>query len=265
MFFYLSKALLFLVDPGNVLLILLCAGAWLSWTRWRRLGRRLITVGALLGLAMASLPFGTWMIVSIENRFPVVRELPERVDGIVVLGGVVNQVVTQARGQTSINGAIERLTEFAVLARRYPEAKLVFTGGSGDPSRQDVKEADYLRQILDVLGLDVDRIVLENQSRNTHENAVLTHKLVAPKPDETWVLITSALHMPRAFGSFRKAGWRMIPYPVDFNYTGDMTFELSFNFRSGIGTLSVAIREWLGLAVYWATGKTDALFPAPDG
>lgn len=265
MFFYSSKFLVFLTDPGTVLLLLGCVGAWLLWTRWRRVGRWLVSVGVLFGLAMAIFPIGGWLYLFFENRFPVVHDLPDRVDGIVVLGGVVDQIVTQARGQVSINGAAERLIEFSALARRYPEAKLVFTGGSGIPFRQDVKEADVLEPLLDILGLEPGRVVFERNARNTHENAVLTHKLVDPKPEETWVLITSAFHMPRAYGSFRKIGWRVIPYPVDFNTRGDESFGLSFSLGSGMSGVRAALHELMGLTFYWLTGKTDDLFPAPDG
>jgi uncharacterized SAM-binding protein YcdF (DUF218 family) len=266
MFFTLSKILWLIVDPGNLLLLLLCLGAVLLWTPWRRGGRRLVVGVAIAGVMFATLPMGAMLLAKLENRFPVVTELPESVDGIISLGGMVNQFVTKARGQAALNGAVERLTEFAVLGRRYPDAKLVFTGGSGDVFRQHVKEADVLGPTLkDVLGMDPDRLVFENQSRNTHENAVFTHKLIQPKPGETWILVTSAFHMPRAAGSFRKAGWRIIPFPVDFNYTGDDDFGFSFSFGAGIRGFGLGLHEWVGLVFYWLTDKTEAFFPAPGG
>ena len=264
MFFIVSKVAWFLVNPGNLLAIVLGLGAWLLWTRWRRAGRWLVSLAVIAALAMATLPLGARLFLPLENRFPVARDLPERIDGIIALGGVVDQFVTVARGQVALGGAVERLTEFAALARRYPDARLVFTSGSGDLVRQDVKEADVLRPFFDVLGLDADRIVFENQSRNTYENAVVTLELVKPDSGETWILVTSAFHMPRAVGCFRRAGWRVIPYPVDFNFTGDEIYEVSFDLVSGIGSFAGGLHEWLGLTFYWLTGKTDAFFPAPD-
>ena len=264
MFFVVSKVAWFIVNPGNLLLIMLGLGGWLLWTRWRRAGRWLVSLAVLAALAMATLPLGTRLYLPLENRFPVAADLPERIDGIIALGGVVNQFVTQARGQVALGGAVERLTEFAALARRYPDARLVFTSGSGDLFRQDVKEADVLGPFLDVLGLDRGRILFENQSRNTYENAVVTFGLVKPKPGERWILITSAFHMPRAVGCFRRAGWRVIPYPVDFNFRGDETFDVSFDFAGGITSFAGGVHEWLGLTVYWLTGKTDTFLPAPD-
>ena len=264
MFFQLSKIFWFFANPGNLLLVTLAVGVVLTWTRWRRAGLWLVALVTLASLAAATVPVGNWMQASLENRFPVVRNLPDRVDGIIALGGVVNPWVTKARGQLALGGTVERLTEFAVLARRYPEAKLIFTGGSGSLFQTEVKEADVLEPMLGLLGLDPRRIVLENQSRNTYENAVFTRRLADPRPGETWVLVTTASHMPRAVGCFRKAGWRVVPYPVDFNFRGDEEFGLTFNFIGGLARLSGGLHEWLGLTFYWLTGKTDALFPAPD-
>ncbi len=265
MFFTLSKVFWFFVNPGNLLLIALCLGVALSLTRWRRVGRWLLGFAAVFALLVAVLPFGQWLVLPLENRFPIVRQLPERVDGIIALGGVVNQFVTRARGQVAIGGGAERLTELSVLARRYPKAKLVFSGGSGRLFGQDVKEADVFGPLFDILALDKARIVLDNQSRNTFENALATHRLINPGPGETWILITSAFHMPRSAGTFRKAGWQIIPYPVDFSLQGNEGFELSFNLISGLSGLSRGLHEWLGLISYWLTEKTDSIFPAPEG
>ncbi len=263
MFFIVSKVAWFIVNPGNLLLIVLGLGGCLLWTRWRRAGRWLVSLAVLAGLAMATLPLGTRLYLPLENRFPVAADLPGRIDGIIALGGVVDQFVTVARGQVALTGAVERLTEFAALARRYPDARLVFSGGSGDLVRQGVKEADVLRPFFDVLGVDAERIQFENQSRNTYENAVATFGLIKPKPGERWILVTSAFHMPRAVGCFRRVGWPVIPYPVDFNFEGDETFELAFDFAGGINAFAGGVHEWLGLTFYWLTGKTDTFFPAP--
>ncbi len=264
MFFSATKIINFILSPGSLFLALLCLGVVLIWTPWRRFGRRLITVTVVVILLAAVLPFGAWFTAPLENRFPVVRRLPERIDGIIALGGVVNQYVTRARGQLSLGSAVERLTEFAVLARRYPAARLVYSGGSGDLFRQDVKEADVLAPFLKTIGLDPARVMLEDRSRNTLENATETYKLVRPRKGENWVLITSAIHMPRAVGVFRKAGWRVIPYPVDFRSTGEEPFKLSFNMLSGLGGLTSGLYYWAGMAFYRLTGKMDSFFPGPE-
>ena len=156
------------------------------------------------------------------------------------------------------------MTEFVALARRFPEARLVFSGGSGMVLQQDVKEAETARLFFAQMGLDTSRIVFEDQSRNTYENAHYTYKLLAPKANERWVLITSASHMPRSVGSFRKAGWRPIPFPVDFSTLGTPQWHIGFNMVNGLRWFGTGLRAWLGLAAYRLLGRTDALFPGPQ-
>ena len=100
------------------------------------------------------------------------------------------------------------MTTFVILAKRYPGAKLVFTGGSGAIEQGVSNEAEYARILLEQLGLPPDRVVFETTSRTTWENAVNTYALVKPQPSESWILLTSASHMPRAVGVFRKLGGR---------------------------------------------------------
>ena len=141
----------------------------------------------------------------------------------------------------------------------------MFSGGSGSLEFPDLKEAPMVGPLFDLLGMDRSRIVLEDRARNTHENAVLTRELMQPGPDETWILITTAYHMSRAVGCFRKQSWNIIPYPVDFIYRSDKTVELMFDFAGGLGQLGAAVHEVVGLIVYRLTGRTDSLFPGPGG
>jgi len=260
MFFSLSKILWGFAAPANLLLSLLAIGGILLWTRWWRFGRGMVALVTLLFLAIATLPIGSWMLQPLENRFPMVTTLPPQVDGIIVLGGVVSPVLTVERGTVAVGDTVERLTEFATLAKRYPQARLIFTGGTGSLTRQELKEADVVGPIWRQIGLDDGRIEYENQSRNTHENAVLSFPLA--RPHETWILVTSAFHMPRAVGCFRKAGWTILPYPVDYK-TGKVVAVDSFNVAGHLSGLEAAVREWLGLAFYRLTGRTDSLFPGP--
>jgi len=265
MFFTLSKILWIVSQPGNILLILLLFGVLLmGFRRWRTAGRRMVGLVAVVGVVVAVAPIGVWMMAPLEDRFPIVSEPPPWVDGIIVLGGVVSPALTESRGQTSLGGAMERLMAFASLARRYPDAKLVFSGGSGSLRHQELKEARYADPVLRDLGLDAGRVMFEDQSRNTFENAVLSRKLADPKAGETWILITSAFHMPRAVGCFRAQGWTVLPYPVDYSTLVDQGFDLQFNFTGNLSRLGNGLHEWLGLAVYRLTGKTNTFFPAPD-
>ncbi len=267
MFFALSKILWFLAKPETVFLGLLGIGTLLLWIRtYRRIGRICVTATLLLGLGIAIFPVGSVVLSGLEDRFPPIprADLPSVIGGIIVLGGVLDQFVSSNRGQVSLNASAERLTEFAALAKRYPDAKLVFSGGSGSLIDQSMKEADYVAPFLEEIGIDPGRVIFENQSRNTFENATLSRERVAYEPGKAWILITSAFHMPRAVGCFRQAGWTVIPYPVDFSYRRGTTMEPTFAFATGLGKLDAAIHEWLGLFVYWMTNRTGTLFPGPE-
>ncbi len=262
--FTFSKIFLMLTNPGVVVPIVLALGSVLLLTRWRRAGTWLMGLLTAIILLLSVLPVGRSMIALLENRFPVVVTIAQPFAGIIVLGGTINQFLTRERGQPALTEGAERLTEFVALARAHPRARLVFTGGSGSLVRQDVKEADAARLFFQQMGLDTKRVVFEDGSRNTLENAVYSKALVKPRDGERWVLITSAKHMPRSVGVFRKAGWSLIPYPVDFQTGWPSRYALGLNMVAGLGSFQVGLREWMGLAAYRLMGRTDELFPAPE-
>jgi len=172
--------------------------------------------------------------------------------------------VSAGRGIVALNESGERLTAFAELARRYPDAKLVFTGGSGQILFSAAREADIAGSLFEGLGIPRERIILEDQSRNTWQNAVLTRDLVSPQPGERWLVITSAWHMPRSIGCFRAAGFDVEAYPVDFRTRGQGDLWRPFSSVSeGLRRVDTAVREWIGLVAYRATGRTSELLPAP--
>lgn len=260
--FVASKVIGVLLEPANLLLVVLLCGNVLLYTRRRQIGRLLLGMLTAILLALAILPWSAWLVTPLEDRFAAQASLPDRVDGIVVLGGAFDPVVSAARGQPSVNGAIERVTAMVELARRYPDAKLVFSGGSGAVTTQELKEAPVARAFLTGIGFDANRVMFEAQSRNTWENAVLSKDLSAPKPGEIWLLVTSATHMPRAMGAFRAAGWPMRPYPVDYSTSGGDS-GLGFSLGRGLGALGVALHEWQGLLYYRLRGWNDTLYPGP--
>ncbi|MCK8785116.1 YdcF family protein [Roseomonas sp. NAR14] len=274
MSFALSKLLWMLLQPSNFLLLVSWAGLALIWLRRERpggrlrgylWGRRLLTLG-LGGLAFVILlPVGPLLLLTLESRFPIVAAPPARVDGIIVLGGAVETELTAEWGLPSLNAAAERMTTFATLARRYPEARLVFTGGSGLLLPGAVSEAQVARALFDGLGIAPGRVLYEDRSRNTHENAAFSRALVRPAPGETWILITSASHMPRSVGIFRRQGWAVLPWPVAFK-SGRRLATLWDGAAPGrrLGDLDWAVHEWVGLIAYRLLGRTDALFPGPD-
>ena len=259
-FWVVSKVVWSLIAPETLLLFLLILGAGLLWTRRNKRGRFIITVTVAVVAMVSILPFSTWVLSPLEGRFSIPKKLPDQVDGIIVLAGAENIPVTAARGQPSLHGGGERLTTFVWLAHIYPDAILLFTGGSGSLTNQKYKSATTARKIFDQLNLDPARVQFESSSKNTAENASKSHELIQPNPDQRWILVTSAFHMPRSVGLFRKAGWNVIPYPVDFKTTKSPS--LNFDIRE-VGKLSQGLREWIGLLAYRVAGKTSELFPHP--
>lgn len=265
--FTLSKALALAVQPSSVAVLCVLAGLWLTRRgAASRLGRRLMWVG-VLALALGGLtPAGNLLVLPLEQRFAAVPapSATDRVDGIILLGGFEDGWVSAGRGGLGLNEAAERVTEGLRLALRHPEAKVVFTGGVGGLLSRNVEAIAPVARFLMDAGVAEDRIVLEGGSRNTYENAVLTRELVKPGPGERWYLVTSAYHMPRAMGLFRKAGFDVTAYPVDYRTRGpeDVT-RLFERIPQGLMRLDLGFNEWLGLVVYRALGRTDTLFPAP--
>lgn len=264
MFFYLSKAAFFVLRPSNFLILLLVAGLLLWLFRRRRSAAVLIVLGTM-GLVVDGLsPLANWVILPLEQRFATPQPMPERVDGIVVLGGAIDTLVSAGRGLPGVDRAGERLMALPGLAAAYPRARIVYSGGSS-AFRNEPSEANHALALLTQFGVERERIEIEGRSLNTWQNAVYSREMAAPQPGETWLLVTSAAHMPRAIGTFRKAGWPgIMAYPVDWETSGtDDRWRWFSSASQGLTRLDQGVREWIGLLAYWLTGRSAAVFPAP--
>ena len=264
MFFLVAKILGFFALPSNLLISLGLTGLVLMVTRFARAGRRL-AVAALLLLAIAGLsPLGNALILPLEDRFPPWDASRGAPTGIISLGGAFDTVVSLARGEVALNEAAERLTVMAELVRRYPEAHVVFSGGSGRLIYGGATEAELAARLFESFGIPKQRVILEGKSRDTDENARFTKELVLPKPGERWLIVTSAHHMPRAVGSFRAAGFPVEAFPVDYRTRGAIDLLRPFaTLGDGLRRTDTAVREWVGLIAYRRTGRTGELFPGP--
>ena len=264
MFFVLSKVLWVAAAPTNVMVGLACVGAAaaLAGRRW---GRRLCFAAVAALLLCGALPVGRLLLRVLEDRFPqAALDGTAPPAGIVVLGGAIDQVIGAARSQVTLGQAAARLTEGAALARRFPQAELVYTGGSNALVRQIGGEAEDARRLWIDLGVDPARIRIEDQSRNTEENARMARALVGPVAGQRWLLVTSAYHMPRSVGLFRAAGFDVVPVPVDYRSTGGWRDLLpSSDLAAGLVTLDNATREWIGLVAYRLSGRISTLIPSP--
>jgi uncharacterized SAM-binding protein YcdF (DUF218 family) len=262
MFYFISKLGWLFASPLHLSLICLSLGLLLAW-RGVSAGLKLANCAALALLIFAFSPIGAALMRPLEDRFPTLPLAMEPPTGIIVLGGALDQSTSLARQQTTLDDAADRLTAGAVLARLYPKARLIFSGGSAAIDQPEQSEAAGVHRFWLELGVPEGQMSFENRSRNTYENAMFTRDLFHPQPQERWLLVTSAFHMPRSVGIFRAAGMNVIAYPVDYRTQGNMRDFVPFDAARAINNVETAVREYIGLVAYRLAGKSAALFPAP--
>lgn len=250
--FLVAQAVGLLIRPDSWLVLGIALAGLGLWRGRLRLARRALAATLVFGLAVALLPIGNWLLAGLESRYPVPPP-PDRIDGIVVLGGGENLAASARWGAPQLNQAADRLVTAAALARNHPDAVVLFAGGSGrlrDLAGVELSEAAMAARILTSLGLEPDRLRLEDRSRNTAENARRSRALADPQEGEVWVLVTSAFHMPRAVRSFEAAGWAtLLPWPVDFRSSATAD-ALGWNLAGNLATMDTALREHVGALAY---------------
>src|SRR5712671_3129488 len=250
--------------PTNFLIGLGLFGAILLATRWASLGRKLMLASVVLLAICGFSPLGKLLLYPLESRFPPWDAARGTPAGIIVLGGSIEAELSAAHGVAVTSGGADRLIAAAALVNRYPNTRIIYSGGSSKLISGEAREADYAIALFESLGISRERLTMESRARNTEENAEFSKALAAPKSGERWLLVTSAYHMPRSVGLFRKAGFAVEPYPVDWR-VGERADLWSFTniALDGLGRTDLAVREWIGLIAYRATGKIDELLPGP--
>jgi uncharacterized SAM-binding protein YcdF (DUF218 family) len=265
-FYTISKVAWFFATPSNLLISLILLGLILAlFKRLRSFGIGMSLVVTLATIALGLLPIASYILLPLEERFPPFRDDGKPVDGIVLLGGSVEAADSASRGMIVSNESAERVLDTIELAHRYPKARILISGGGGTVFGDGAAEAPIIAAYLGSVGIDPSRILVEERSRTTSENAVFSRDLAKPREGERWLLVTSAWHMPRAVGVFEKAGFPVTPYPVDFRTDGGGNNHRPFAFVSeGLRRLDLGAKEWAGLIGYYATNRTPRLFPGPQ-
>lgn len=264
--FVASKVLWWLLAPSSWLILfplLMLVALWLRKYRSAALG---FSLYVFVMLAIAFLPVHTWLLRPLEQRFPILHQadLPDTVAGIIVLGGAMSENMTTYYQQSNFNGAAERMTATTELALHYPEATVLLSGGSGLlVGEGEVTEAAVARDFLLARAIPASRLLQEDQSRNTVENVRYSLALAQPQSEETWLLVTSAYHIPRSIGIFRRYGWQVVPYPVDYRTAPPQIIDNNHDLLERFDAIDTAVREYIGLLAYRILGHTDAWFPAP--
>ncbi len=264
MFFIASKTIGFFLMPTNFACSLLVLGILLAKTRFSTLAHRLSYTAIIALIIMAFSPLGHIILLPLEERITRPANIAnlKAPDGIIVLGGSIDTIVTKARGSIAINESGERLTQIVELARRFPKARIVFSGGSGKILSKNMSESDAARSFFTQMGLSPDRLVFEGKSQNTWQNARYTKDLLKPTSEQRWLLVTSAFHMPRSLGCFRSIGMNVIPWPVDYRTRGYSDIYRFFDRASeGWKRVDIGVREWIGLLAYRLSGRINSFFP----
>ncbi len=261
LFFLVSKLAWLLVSPDSLLFILILSTLLFLYLGKIKVAKVLLSIISSILVIIAFFPVGEWLLYPLESRFETNPQLPDKVDGIIVLSGAEAAELSYRWKQVELGGAAERDFAFLSLARQYPNAKLVFSGGTGSLLKQEYKAADVAKDLFVQQQFDINRIVFERESRNTYENVIYSKKLIQPEINKNWILITTSWHMPRSVGIFCKTNWPVIPYPVDHQTKKGNLFRIGFNLSGNLKMLKTGIKEWLGLFAYYLSGKTTAFLP----
>jgi uncharacterized SAM-binding protein YcdF (DUF218 family) len=256
-FFVVSKVIWNVAQPSNFIIVLFLLGFLILWRGHRRFGLWVIGLSVFTYTVGGITPIGNALTIPLENAY----ERPSKQDlgtlkGIIILGGAVDTITSGDRHATSLTDAGDRLTEAVALARRFPEAKIVFSGGDGALIYHGTTEAESAKRFFTRMGMDMNRIVFENRSRTTYENARYSKEMLKPKPGERWLLVTSAFHMWRAQRCFTKAGFDTTPWPVDYRTRGVKDLlRLPPRASEGWRRIDMVVKEWVGLVVYRVMGR----------
>ena len=261
LFFYTSKIVWALLSPATFIYFLLMLGIALLYFKKIDTAKVFLTTAGVLLSLVSILPVGLWLASPLESRFPANPDLPDNIDGIILLGGAIDPLRSYIWNQPEFGAAADRYTAFIELAKNYPEAELIFTGGAGTLLDQEYKEADVALYFLESMGIERSRLEMERDSRNTFENALNSKALMQPAIGENWILVTSAAHMPRSIGVFCQQDWPVLPYPVDHETTPGRPWRVKFDLAGNLNTLNQHAREWAGLLAYFISGRTSAFLP----
>jgi len=260
-FFLLSKIIWGLLSPSSLMIWLLILVSLLLWLNYIQAARRIITLMSLAGFFMLAYPVSDYLMYPLETRFAVPADLPDNVDGIIVLGGAEKLKLSMSWKQAEVGEAAERILKAAELSRRYPDVPVIYTGGSNLVQMQNLDTQGSVSQtLLTQAGIDKQRLIIETQARNTAENFYYIKPLL-PKQQGNYILVTSAFHIPRSVGIARKLGIDVIPYPVDYRSSRPDERYWDFDLFDHLQVLEPAWHEWLGLTAYFVTGKTSAWLP----
>jgi uncharacterized SAM-binding protein YcdF (DUF218 family) len=255
-----SGLIRFIFSAGGILAVAATCAVWLLLRpRSRRPARVLATAAA--GYLIVSIPalpavMDNWLASGFDRFEP--GELPDRRTAIVVLGSGGATVVDWAgnRYATVDVEAAARVLEAARIFRLMPDATVVSSGGNSSASDHRTPTGESMRAALLGLGVPAAQVLVETESRNTRDEAVVIARIVQERQFEQVILVTSRVHMRRALGAFRAVGIDAIPAgardplgdlrPVDLWLPGDRGLWYSGRVAHELlGLVYYRVRGWL--------------------
>jgi len=258
MFFTLSKIIWFIISPLSFIWLLIGAGLVLSrFNKTKSFGKYALTTGTILFVTLGFFPIGYNLQSYLEHEATQIHAdniNPQDYAGIVILGGCMDAHLSHIYNTAIINGSCERILDGIKLHKKFPELPMIYSGGSGSVHNQSQKGADAAKRLMQDMGVNTQNIRFERASKNTYENMLLSKNMTKKDNQKPWLLITSALHMPRASRVFCHGGWNIQPYPVDYNTRKERvwnTISPLHNFQY----LTQATKEIVGIVAYGVTGK----------
>lgn len=261
--YLISKVYGLLMQPLSLVFFLMLAAVAAGIFRFRRTQMAILLSGALILFVTLYTSTGALLTSVLEERFsrPVLDTPPAC---IVVLGGGFESETATNRRNYELNSAGDRFVEMMRLARLYPDAKIIVSGGDGHMTAEYDDDTTIARRLIDGFDINPDRLIAEPLSRNTFENALNSTAILKREKLGPCLLVTSAFHMPRAVGMFRKVGETVIPWPTDYRTDGETGFRFDFTEpMTNVDLMTTGILEWWGLIGNYLAGRTESLFPAP--
>ena len=253
----LSKLVSFSLQPLTWVAAVLLIGVVLLSLRSHRpqvWGRNLCVTATVLLFFLGWQALPDTLIRGLEEQHQPPSTNLSGYAGVVVLGGVFRLPDGRGHELPALGRGADRIVAPLPLLRRYPQMRIVFTGGDGSLFNPGEGEAEVAKVFLTGVGVDMSRALFESRSRNTYENAIFSRDLPGVDIKQPWLLVTSAAHMPRALATFQKAGWNVTPYPVDYDSSHPPQW-LSYSLMQGILAWETVLHEYVGLAAYRLSGR----------
>lgn len=254
MFFYLSQFLSFLAMPLTIIILLFAAGIILYKKSY---AKKLLIAGFALLLFFSNPFLSNLTMLAWEPEFKAFENLPEYELGI-VLTGVTNLGKT-AFDRTFFDKGADRVTHAIQLYKLGKIKKILITGGQGLNPVNPNTEAEWLRDVMLLAEIPEEDILIENQAKNTYQNAVLAKETLLENGydlAEEYLLITSAFHMKRSKACFDKVGLQTVTFPVDY-YTHDVKVDIPNLLYPNPNSISLwhkLFKEWIGITMYKIAG-----------